>query len=222
MTREASPARAAVLWLTVSTLATGLVAWLASDVAHLPAGATFDVALVGACEVAAAGCAVWLWLATTAVTFDVLRGRAHRARRGVPPGLRRLLLAGCGLAVVGGTLAAPSYAADHRPVRGSVVAGLPLPDRATALSRMAGAFERADRARHRERASSNPERVTVRAGDTLWRLAARTLPAAAADALVTDRWHRLYELNRDVIGDDPDLIRPGQRLLLPTTEEDPS
>jgi len=32
---------------------------------------------------------------------------------------------------------------------------------------------------------------------------------------VEARWRAIYRLNRDVIGRDPDLIRPGQRLVLP-------
>lgn len=223
MTRDASLTRCSALWLTVTALSAGFAAWLAPDLTRLPDGRTFEVLLVWFCEGVATGCAVWLWVVTTSVTLDVLRGRAHQPRRGVPSALRRAVLAACGVAIVGGTLAAPSYAADHRPTRtGSVLAGLPLPDRATAVSRLAVVFSRADHARadHRETAAARPERVTVVEGDTLWRLAARTLPATAADALVADRWHRLYALNRDVIGDDPDLIQPGQQLLLPTGSEE--
>jgi len=57
--------------------------------------------------------------------------------------------------------------------------------------------------------------VVVRAGDTLWALAERALPAGADNGAVTARWHRIYRLNRDLIGPDPDLIQPGQRLRLP-------
>jgi nucleoid-associated protein YgaU len=113
-----------------------------------------------------------------------------------------------------------------------VLAGLPVPDRATAVTRMAVVFSHADQHPHTTHphahphphaGTTRPERVTVVEGDTLWRLAARTLPASARDARVANRWHHLYELNRDVIGDDPNLIQPGQRLLLPTgSEEDPS
>ncbi|AQA15467.1 LysM peptidoglycan-binding domain-containing protein [Streptomyces malaysiensis] len=47
---------------------------------------------------------------------------------------------------------------------------------------------------------------TVVRGDTL---------SGIADAEnVTGGWERLYEINRQVIGADPDLIRPGQRLTL--------
>ncbi|MFF8595441.1 transglycosylase family protein [Streptomyces sp. NPDC015220] len=45
---------------------------------------------------------------------------------------------------------------------------------------------------------------TVRAGDTLSTIAARHGTG----------WHRLYAANRSVIGADPDLIVPGQRLAL--------
>ncbi|MEU0601714.1 transglycosylase family protein [Streptomyces sp. NPDC006393] len=45
---------------------------------------------------------------------------------------------------------------------------------------------------------------TVRAGDTLSGIAARH----------GTTWQRLYALNTSVVGDDPDLIVPGQRLAL--------
>ena len=70
--------------------------------------------------------------------------------------------------------------------------GLPLPDR-----------------------PGGDDAVVVRAGDTLWALAERALPAGADDGAVTARWHLIYDLNRDRIGADPDLIQPGQRLRLP-------
>jgi resuscitation-promoting factor RpfA len=60
-----------------------------------------------------------------------------------------------------------------------------------------------------------PARITVRPGDSLWRLSAARLPQDAPDAAVTAAWHRLYDDNRDLIGDDPDHIEPGQRLVLP-------
>jgi nucleoid-associated protein YgaU len=55
----------------------------------------------------------------------------------------------------------------------------------------------------------------VRPGDTLWRIAAGLLPASVDTAAVASLCGRLYDLNRAVIGDDPDLIRPGQRLRVP-------
>ena len=61
------------------------------------------------------------------------------------------------------------------------------------------------------------EEVVVRRGDTLWSIAARSLgPAATADEIARE-WPRWHEANRHAIGDDPDLIRPGQVLHPPAT-----
>ncbi len=58
----------------------------------------------------------------------------------------------------------------------------------------------------------------VEPGDSLWRVARlvlerRGLPAAGHD--VATYWPVLYEANREVIGADPNLIHPGQVLVLP-------
>ena len=57
--------------------------------------------------------------------------------------------------------------------------------------------------------------VTVRRGDSLWALAARHLGAGASDVEVAREWPRWYAANRSVIGDDPDLLVPGQQLRPP-------
>ena len=57
--------------------------------------------------------------------------------------------------------------------------------------------------------------VTVRRGDTLWSIAERHLGAAATDAEVARAWPRWHLANREVIGDDPDLIHPGTQLVPP-------
>jgi nucleoid-associated protein YgaU len=57
--------------------------------------------------------------------------------------------------------------------------------------------------------------VVVRRGDTLWDVAARHLPAGATDAQIAVEWPRWYAANRDVVGPDPHLIRPGMRLVAP-------
>jgi hypothetical protein len=61
-------------------------------------------------------------------------------------------------------------------------------------------------------------RVTVRRGDTLWGLAASQLRAEGTpptERAVAVSWPRWWAANRRLIGPDPDLIRPGQRLLTP-------
>lgn len=55
----------------------------------------------------------------------------------------------------------------------------------------------------------------VRPGDSLWSITAAALGPAASHAEVAAAWPRLYAANRAVVGPDPDLIHPGQRLALP-------
>jgi len=52
-----------------------------------------------------------------------------------------------------------------------------------------------------------PEAYEVQPGDTLWHIAQRTLGAG-------DQWRSLYALNQDVIGPNPNLIFPGQVLVI--------
>ena len=57
--------------------------------------------------------------------------------------------------------------------------------------------------------------VVVHRGDTLWSIAAAHLgPHADAQAIAAE-WPHWYAANRDVIGDDPDLLDVGTRLLNP-------
>ena len=60
--------------------------------------------------------------------------------------------------------------------------------------------------------------VTVLAGDSLWSIAAEHL-GSASPTDVAARWPRWYAANRDAIGDDPDLIHPGQVLVAPSATE---
>lgn len=57
--------------------------------------------------------------------------------------------------------------------------------------------------------------VVVRPGDSLWSIAARTLPEGSGPAQVDSAWRRIYAANRPPLGPDPDLIRPGDVLGIP-------
>lgn len=162
---------------------------------------------VSACVLLA--CAAWAWLALTATVAEAWRGGAGAAHRPwrLPSGVRRLVLAACGVALASG-LVAPAQAdsrehGHHRHGLGALQ-GLPLPERAVAPPRR-GASDH-----------SRSERVvTVHPGDTLWAIAERDLPVGALAGQVASRWHAIYAANRVAIGPDPDVIRPGQHLRLP-------
>jgi nucleoid-associated protein YgaU len=194
--------RGAAVWVAATAAAGALVRLLAPEIELAPAGRPFAGRLVWLCAVVGLAGVAWLWLLTTAVAVEAVTGAGTAP--GVPAALRRLVLAACGMALVGtgpavaaaDRLPAAAHPDPHEPGAAAVVAGLPLPDRA-------------------EDAGALDEQVVVRSGDTLWALAERGLPPKADEAAVTARWHRIYDLNRDRIGPDPDLIQPGQRLRLP-------
>ena len=56
-------------------------------------------------------------------------------------------------------------------------------------------------------APAPPKTYTVKPGDTLWAIAKQTLGDGG-------RWREIYNNNVDVIGKDPNLIRPGQVLRI--------
>lgn len=222
--------RCCLVWLGVTAAAIVLVRALVPGLHDAPALATapgragvpFDAALAAGCAAVLVGCLAWAWLATTAVLLEAATGL--RAPRGVcPAAWRRLVLATCGVALVAAApaTAAPSAgipradggggvaAAHGRPSEDrSVLAGLPVPDRATGGVRSPGPAD-----------PSPAGEVRVRAGDTLWDLAARSLPADADPAAIAGACTRLWRANRAVVGDDPDLIRPGTILRLPPRKD---
>ncbi|WP_284762278.1 LysM domain-containing protein [Arthrobacter sp. efr-133-R2A-63] len=64
---------------------------------------------------------------------------------------------------------------------------------------------------------ASPERgeVVVKRGDSLWSIAARQLGPMASDVDIALHWPKWYATNRNVIGDDPGLLIPGQILQPP-------
>lgn len=58
--------------------------------------------------------------------------------------------------------------------------------------------------------------VVVHPGDSLWSISDDLLgPGASDPAQIAAAWPLLHETNRDVIGEDPDQLRPGQQLTVP-------
>jgi hypothetical protein len=68
-------------------------------------------------------------------------------------------------------------------------------------------------------AGASGERVVVAPGDSLWSISARWLGSEATAQQVANGVERIYALNRDRIGADPNLLLVGQRLVLPSAVE---
>ena len=70
------------------------------------------------------------------------------------------------------------------------------------------------RLRYRETAKAVPSKVkaehTVAEGETLSGLALKYYGSAAKD-----KWMKIYEANKAIIGDNPNVIKPGQVLKIP-------
>jgi nucleoid-associated protein YgaU len=180
-------------------------------------------------------------LATAAVAG--VGSRAHAAALALGPGAaRRIVSAALGLAIVGTPVAAalPAdagvarvlTAADRSDHAGHQIdlATAPVPDRPAATVPAGWTPDRPVLTHRRSadeeaaaRLVTGPTRaerrvadeVVVRRGDSLWDIAARHLGPDASAADVAIEWPRWHQANRDVIGADPDLIIPGQRLVPP-------
>jgi nucleoid-associated protein YgaU len=59
-----------------------------------------------------------------------------------------------------------------------------------------------------ERPAGGSSSYVVKSGDSLSKIARRVYGDAK-------QWTRIYDANRALIGDDPDLIHPGQNLVIP-------
>jgi hypothetical protein len=188
------------------------------------------------------GCAWMAWALAGWSTLTVgvcaaghLVGRRSVAGRCVPRRLNRLVdavvTAGLIGAVLGGAVVPASAAAAGAGISASshhAVAGDPLDWPGLTPSRPARPLDVGRPSHPRHRASkvglvaASPRRVddidgtvTVRTGDSLWSIAAAHLGNDATAARIAAEWPRWYAENRRVVGDDPTLILPGQRLRPP-------
>lgn len=221
---------ALLLWRVVRT--TGLQ--VAQGVPLEPAAA-----LVGALSVVGLAGLGWLLLGVLLETLALAPGALGRAASGAsaalsPRVVRRAaaLVLGAGLGAglgTGSAQAAPQRATAVVTQVAAVVAGVPaspgadLPDPGWRPAPEPGWVPEAPAVRPQPDlaalgARSRPARdgcVVVRRGDSLWGIAARHLGEGASDAEVAAQWPRWYAANRDVVGPDPDVLRPGQVLRAP-------
>lgn len=190
--------RPAAVWALVTVATTAAIvsapgAWTAAT----PGGADGDVAdlLVAVCATGLALAMAWLWVITTATVVGLLAGQESSGGGAT----RRVVLLACGAAVLVGS-AAPAMATGGGDGP-ELLVGLALPDRTVAP------------AVHRHQRATTAQVYVVRPGDSLWSIA-RAHPGTSS---LDHRWRAIWDANRDVVGDDPDLIMPGQPLRLPTT-----
>jgi nucleoid-associated protein YgaU len=200
--------RSTAVWCLTSAAAGAVAAVALPTVAATPdllaPAPGFTDLLVSGCAAATVVATAWLWLITTDVVVRVvLAGHAGRVVVRRPGAVRSLVLALCGVVALGATVS-PARADDNRPLTPPSLSGLPLPDRAT------GGSTRPDQV-------LRPDVHLVRSGDSLWTIAEARLGSRATVADIAGYWQRIYARNADLIGPDPGLIVPGQRLELPPT-----
>lgn len=187
----------------------------------------FPTALTGC-----SACLAWLLLAwfTGGVALTVLArlpgaaGRcAGRAADSITPAvLRRTVEAAIGASIVLGSTGQLAYAGTHAhasvAATGSAVIGsqdLPLPDRPASRGTRSPKPDRpGGEGDHHDVHGEHV--VVVRPGDTLWDIAAAHLSGTRINQRIAATWPRWYAANRAVVGPDPNLILPGQRLRPPT------
>lgn len=168
---------------------------------------TLDARVAAVALAVGALAAAVLALGTTLLVLGATSRAAGRRWRAVeaagarltPRLLRRALVVGLGAGLSG--LAGPALA-DTPPTLGwQVTEGSTAATDATAVADV-----------HPAAAAHT---VVVRPGDCLWSIAAAHLPAGADDAAIAQAWPAWYAANAETIGADPDLVLPGQRLVVP-------
>lgn len=187
-------------------LAQAATAWLAvrapRDLAVLT-GPDFAAALESLAALALLGLCGWAGMVGSLALVAEHAGWAARLLGRLAPRLVRHVLVG---GAVGAGLVVPAAAGA------TSLDGLPYPERPIGgpVATQAPAAP--------TRTVAAPAVHVVRAGESLWAIAADHLPAGAGTddlARAVRRWHAA---NRAVLGDDPDLIHPGQRLRPPTKD----
>lgn len=212
--------------LLAVTAVAGRELWRVHPAGSIPADP--DGGIVTGCAWIAWAVAGYLVLAVVLAVLAALAD-AHALARWTPLLVRRGVelvlsvglagaLTGTGLAAaapgVGGSSGiggAPGSGAAHGPPAAASLdwPGLPRsraghsgdgrPDRAGTVSTVTGAT------------------VVVQAGESLWTIAARHLGPDPTAEQIAAAWPRWWRANREAIGPDPNLIRPGLHLTVPTS-----
>ncbi|HET6908656.1 MAG TPA: LysM domain-containing protein [Mycobacteriales bacterium] len=204
MANRGRRALGAVVCLAAAVAAGGLITWCRPDTVSVQPGDPTSGVVVACCWLAWLGVA-YLSLATVAAALAYAPGELGRLGTTLapltPPALRRVVGAVVAVMAATGVLAGP--AAADTPGPGPAV---PAPTSVYPSLDWPGLAQPPTGA------------IVVHDGDSLWAISARLLRPDATTRQVAALWPRLYAANRAVIGPDPDLIHPGQRLR-PTDQQ---
>ncbi len=198
-----------------------VTAWRQLD--QLTGHSTTDSRATNDLTMAVSSLTVWIgiiWLTTTLLMLAAtqLPGRLGAAARAasclvIPAIVRRLVCSALSISLAGGMLAGTAQAAG---VGHSVVANQPTPTSQQETPLDLDWPHPGDGAgANRPDSHTGEGTVTVQPGDSLWKLTTQSLGATASDQAIAATWPAWWERNRDVIGDNPHLIHPGQQLHPP-------
>ncbi|MET3933339.1 hypothetical protein [Arthrobacter sp. OAP107] len=185
----------------------------------------------------------WLLSLATALAAALLERTGHHAAaratgRFSPVFMRRLALAAVGVQLLGAPLAQADElpAAAHASSSGSSVSAAwaplaePGPDLPAGHSADSGELQpqwmprvpmvqpgvvSSLPARATAGPASTRSEIPVRAGESLWTIAARELGPGASEVEIAARWPLWYQVNKNIIGADPNSLLPGQLLSPP-------
>lgn len=177
----------------------------------------------------------WVAALALALLSEGLRRGGHERAALVagalsPQFMKRLATAALGLQLmaVGSAPASALSVADHPAVSGPAVLAedqlaspIDVPAIEPQWKPLPGPVESGPLLRGELRPSPAPPNrpepavIVVGPGDSLWTIAARQLGPFATDVEIAEAWPLWHHENRQVIGDDPDLLQPGQLLRVP-------
>lgn len=235
-----APAVGALLALVALLLAAPRPAAAVAQLREASTATELTAPLVAALALLAWLLAGWLLLTASLTLLSRVPGSTGRAaatavRRVAPAALRRLVATALGVSVVAGTLAATPASAAPGPVSPAAAVSPAAPDLDWASERpaldwpappgpAAPALDWPDDPPAAPvlgaptSSGQAADAVVVQPGDSLWGLAEQRLAEhgeAPSDASVAAAWPAWWSANRDVIGDDPDLLLPGTTLQPP-------
>ncbi|MEI2819365.1 MAG: hypothetical protein V9E81_03780 [Marmoricola sp.] len=151
-------------------------------------------------------CVLSTWLTVLAV-LTVMDLHNVAATLGCPPWWRQAVLVSCGLVSVIGMAVL-----TRQPISSTPLVGCRCPIARSPARPVPNRMPSSLSPTHDTTSSARPS-------ETLWRIAEEALPADAPMGKVAASTQAIYQLNRQLIGTDPDVIHPGLRLRLPTTLE---